>query len=302
MKHLVVVCIACTLFLQVKGQELNCNVQVVTQQIQGTNKQIYQTLQTALFEFMNNRIWTSHVYDPTERIECNIYFNIAEQVSADEFRGTLQVQARRPVFGTSINTVLLNYVDNDITFKYVEFESIEFSETSHLSNLSSLLAYYAYIILGLDYDSYSMEGGTEFFQKAETIVMNAQNSADKGWKAYDGKSNRNRYWLVKNMLDKQYAPVREFNYRYHRLGLDVMSTKTAEGRAEIATSLKLLQQVFRTKPDPYMYLLQVIYDAKSAEFINVFSESFPDEQKRVAAILSEIDAPNASKYQGIVKK
>jgi hypothetical protein len=301
MKKLVCVFAFLSFLSAIPAQELNCNVQVNSQQIQGTNKQIFETLQKAMYEFINNRVWTSHVYDPNERIECNIYINLTEQSSADEFKGTLQVQSRRPVFGSSLTTLMLNFLDNNIDFKYVEGEALEFSETSHMSNLTSLLAYYAYIIIGMDYDSFSQEGGTDFFQKAENIVMNAQNAPEKGWKAFDGKSNRNRYWLVKNILDKQYAPLREFNYSYHRLGLDLMSSKTPEGRAAVAESLKLLQQVFRTKPDPYLFYLQIILDAKSTEFINVFSESFPDEQKRVIALLSEVDPPNSAKYQGIQK-
>jgi hypothetical protein len=286
--------------VHLNAQELNCNVQVVTQQIQGTNKQIFQTLQNAIYEFMNNRAWTSHVYAPTERIECNIYINLNEQVSADQFRGTIQVQSRRPVYGSSYNSILLNYLDDNFDIRYQEFQPLEFTETSHLSNLTSILAYYAYIIIGLDYDSFSPEGGTEYFQKAENIVLNAQNAPEKGWKAFDGKGNKNRYWLVNNLLDKQYQPVREFLYRYHRLGLDVMSSKPVEGRAEIAESLRLLQQVYRTKPDPYMHLLQVVLNAKSQELINVFSETLPDEGRRVVTILSEIDPSNASKYQAIL--
>ena len=133
------------------AQELKCNVQIVTQQIQGTNKQVFQTLQNAIYEFMNNRVWTNHVFGPEERIECNMLFNITEQLSADEFRGTLQIQSRRPVFNTNYNTVMLNYMDNDIHFKYIEFEPLEFDINTHISNLTSILAYYAYVVLALDY-------------------------------------------------------------------------------------------------------------------------------------------------------
>jgi len=300
MKRLVIFFIAGFSVTLLQAQELNCNVQVVTQQIQGTNKQIFQTLQSAIFEFLNNRTWTDNVFNTGERIECNLYINFTEEVSADEFKGTMQVQVRRPVYGSSYNSVMLNYVDEDIDIRYVEFQPLDFSESAFTSNLTSLLAFYAYVIIGLDYDSFSLNGGNEYFQKANNIVMNAQNASEKGWKAYESKGNRNRYWLITNLIDKQYSPVHDFLYRYHRLGLDVMSSKPSEGRAEIAESLKLLQQVYRTKPDPYMYLLQVIMNAKSAELINVFSETFPDEAKRVVAILSEIDASNSSKYQAIL--
>ncbi|MCK4466644.1 MAG: DUF4835 family protein, partial [Bacteroidales bacterium] len=201
----------------VYSQELRCNIQIISQQIQGTNKKIFQTLQTAVYEFMNNRNWTNHVYDFNERIECNILINLTKQLSADEFKGTIQVQSRRPVFNTTYNTTMINFLDNNMHFRYVEFEPLLFDETTHLSNLTSILAFYAYIIIGLDYESFSYEGGIEYFEKAEKIVNNAQNAPESGWKPYDGSRNKNRYWLAKNILDVEYNPVREFVYRYHRL-------------------------------------------------------------------------------------
>ncbi len=281
----------------VTSQELRCNVQVVTNQIQGTNKQKFTTLQKAIYEFMNSRNWTNHVFNNQERIEANIMLNLTEEISSDEFRGTIQIQSRRPVYNSSYNTVLFNYLDNNLHFRYVEHETLEFSETQHLSNLTSILAFYAYIIIGLDYDSFSLNGGTEFFQKAETIVQNAQNANERGWKSFE--SNRNRYWLASNLRDSKYAPVREFNYRYHRLGLDRLSERPAEARAEIAESLYLIQKVYREKPDPFMHLVQVIFDAKSDEMINVFSESNPDEARRVTTVLREVDPANTPKYQRI---
>lgn len=277
------------------SQELRCNVQVITTQIQGTNKPIFTTLQRVVFEFMNNRNWSNYVFQNQERIEANILLNITEQIGSDEFRGTIQIQSRRPVFNSSYNTVLLNYFDNTLHFRYTETETLEFNESSHLSNLTSILAFYAYIILGLDYDSFTPFGGTEFFQKAETIVMNAQNAPERGWKSFE--SNRNRYWLVNNLMDAKYAPAREWNYRYHRLGLDRLSQRPAEARADIAEGILLLQRVFREKPDPFMHLLQVFFDAKSDEFVNIFSESNPEEIRRVAPMLREIDPAHNAKYQ-----
>jgi hypothetical protein len=179
----------------------------------------------------------------------------------------------------------------------VEFEPLEFSINEHRSNLTSMLAYYAYIIIGLDYDTFSLYGGTEFYQKAEQIVSNAQNSPDKGWKAFE--SRKNRYWLVENLLNDQYRPLREFLYRYHRLGLDVMSSKEAQGRAEIAESLQLLQKVYRQKPDPYLFLFDLLMNAKADELVNVFSESFMAEADRVYNILVEIDPTRSDKYKKI---
>jgi hypothetical protein len=287
-------------FVAVKGQELKCNISVNSQKVQGSNKTLYTTMQSAMYEFMNNRTWTNHVFKVNERIECNILITIQEQLGADEFRGTIQIQSRRPAYNSSYNTVMFDYNDQNFNFKYVEYETLEFSENTHQSNLTAVLAYYAYIILGLDYDSYSLMGGTEFFSKAEHIVNNAQNSSDKGWKPFEAKNNRNRYWLVKNILDKRYEPVREFIYRYHRLGLDMMASKPVEGRNEVAEDFLLLQKVYRQKPDPFLHFLQVIFDAKSEEFVNFFSESMPDEKNRVYQILNEIDNANSTKYKGII--
>ncbi len=289
------------MFTAINGvsQELRCNIQVTSDKVQGTNKKVFETLQTSLNELINNRNWTNHVYTAEERIECNMLFNI-QDYSGSDFKGTLQIQARRPVYNSSYNTVLLNYMDNNIQFTYVEFETLEFNESTFTSNLTALIAYYAYVIIGLDYDTYSNKGGSEYFRKAESIVNNAQNAPEKGWKAFEG-SNKNRYWLIQNLMDEKYSPVRDFLYKYHRLGLDRMSEKPNEGRDEIAEDLKLLQQVYRNKPDPYMHLLQVIFDAKSDEMINVFSESVPEERNRVLPILKEIDPANSTKYQKINK-
>lgn len=283
------------------SQELQCNVSVVSSKIQGSNKSVYQTLQTAINEFMNNRVWTNHVFDVEERIECNIQINITEELSTDEFKGDIQIQSRRPVYNSSYNTVIFNYKDNDVQFRYVEYETLEFNPTSHLSNLTSLLAFYAYIIIGLDYDTFSSEGGSPYFQIAEGIVSNAQSASEKGWKAFQSTSRKNRYWLVNSILDDKYRQVRAFNYQYHRMGLDLMDAKLAEGRSNIAESLKLLQEVYRAKPDPYMQYLKMVFDAKADEFVNVFSDSFPDEKARVIAILTEIDPTNSKKYEEINK-
>jgi hypothetical protein len=287
--------------VKLQSQELRCNVQVVSQQIQGTNKQVFETLQNSIYEFMNNRVWTNHVYTMEERIECNLMFNITKQLSADEFEGTLTVQVRRPVFNTNYNTVTLNFVDNAVRFRYVEFAPLEFDLNSHMSNLTSILSFYAYYMLGLDYDTFAMMGGSEYFSNAERIVLNAQNAAEPGWKPMDDIAHKNRYWLVKDMIDTDYEKLREFNYRYHRLGLDIMDEKIAEGRAEITNSLELLQEVYRKRPDPYMYLMSMIFNAKVDELVNVYTESYPEERNRAHTILSEVDKPNATKYKAILE-
>jgi hypothetical protein len=281
------------------SQELNCNIQVSAQRIQGSNREVFNSMQRDVYEFMNNSVWTNNVYSYAERIDCNILINLTDQLSADEFRGTIQVQLSRPVYNTTYNSTMLNFIDNNFQFKYVEFQPLEFDPSVHGSNLVSVLAYYAYIILGLDYDSFSFEGGTQYFQLAEKIVTNAQNAPEPGWKPYDGSRNRNRYWLVKNVLNKEYEGVRRFVYEYNINGLDLLESKPGEARNNIVESLRLIQEVFRSKPDPFMYFMQVVLDSKADEVVNVFTEAFPEEKSRVIQILTEIDPANKTKYEKI---
>ena len=283
----------------INAQELNCNIQISAQRIQGSNRQVFESMQRDLFEFMNNTVWTNHVFSYSERIDCNILINLNDQLSADEFRGTIQIQLSRPVFSTTYKSTMLNFIDNSFQFRYVEFQPLEFDPSTNRSSLVSVLAYYTYMILGFDYDSFSPLGGTEFFQMAEKIVTNAQNAPEPGWKPYDGSRNRNRYWLVKNVLDKEYEGVRQFLYDYNINGLDKMESRIGEARTSMVESLKLIQDVYRKKPDPFMYLVQVVMDAKSDELINVFSEAFPEEKSRVVQILTEIDPANKAKYEKI---
>jgi hypothetical protein len=193
---------------------------------------------------------------------------------------------------------MFNFIDRDLKFTYIEGQPLEFSEVSFTSNLTSIIAFYVYIILGLDYDSFSPNGGTPYFRMAETIVTNAQQSNERGWKAYEGNF-RNRYWLAQNLLDDRYRAVREFTYRYYRMGLDRMSSRPNDARADIAEYLKLLQDVYRRKPDPYLFLLQIVLDVNSTEWIDMFSSGTPDEKTRVVRLLKEIDPANISKYDRI---
>ncbi|RLD60846.1 MAG: DUF4835 domain-containing protein [Bacteroidetes bacterium] len=280
------------------SQELNCRVQVVSKQVQGTDKRIFNTLQKVIYEFLNNYKWTNNVYSDNERIECTFYINIKDHpISSDIFKGTMQVQASRPIFNTSYNSVLFNYIDNDVEFRYTETQELQFNETSYTSNLTSLLAYYAYIIIGLDYDSFSLEGGTPFYEKAEKIVNNAQNSPYKGWKAFEDR--KNRYWIVENILNDTYSPIRECLYSYHRLGLDIMSEKVSDGRSVISESLETFRQVHQKKPGSF--LMQLFFDAKRDEIVNIFSEAFPEEKTRIYNVLKTVDPANDSKYQKIIR-
>jgi len=189
------------------GQELRCNVTVSAQRIQGANQNLFRTMQSDIYEFMNNRKWTDHVYSYDEKLKCNIMILLEEQISADEFSGTIQVQLIRPVFDSSYETTLLNIKDNDFRCRYVEFQPLEFNETSNRENLTNILAFYAYVILGYNYDSFSPEGGTPYFEKAQAIVNNSQTLAVKGWKSFE--SERNRYWLLENIMNKSYSDFRK---------------------------------------------------------------------------------------------
>ncbi len=284
----------------VMSQELYCNVQVSAQKIQGSNREVFQNMQRDIYEFMNSMVWTDNVFSFSERIECNLLINLDEQLSADEFRGTIQVQLSRPVYNTTYESTVLNFVDNNFQFRYVEFQPLEFNPSSHTSNLVSVLAYYAYLLIGMDFDTYSQGGGTPYFQVAEKIVTNAQNAPEQGWKPYDGSRNRNRYWLIKNILDSEYGGVRQFLYLYHLKGLDRMESDMTQARTEIYESLRRLQEVYRRRPDPFMYYMTVVVDAKADEIVNIFSQGFPEEKNRVVQILTEIDPANETKYQKIL--
>lgn len=282
------------------SQELYCNVQVSAQKIQGSNREVFQNMQRDIYEFMNSMVWTDNIFSFSERIECNLLINLDEQLSADEFRGTIQVQLSRPVYNTTYESTVLNFVDNNFQFRYVEFQPLEFNPNSHTSNLVSVLAYYAYLLIGMDFDTYSQGGGTPYFQVAEKIVTNAQNAPEQGWKPYDGSRNRNRYWLVKNILDSEYSGVRQFIFLYHLRGLDRMESDMTQARTEIYESLRRLQEVYRRRPDPFMYYMTVVLDAKADEIVNIFTQGFPEEKNRVVQVLTEIDPANETKYQKIL--
>jgi hypothetical protein len=284
--------------LLVGGQELRCNVSVSSSRIEGTYKQIFESMRTDIYEFMNNRKWTDNVFTMDERIECTIFIQLTEQVSSDEFKGTMQVQMTRPVFNSSYETPLLNIKDDNFQVRYVEFQPLEFDESNNTNALTNILAYYAYIILGFDYDSYSPLGGSNYFQKARDIVNKSQNAREKGWRAFEGSYNR--YWLIENLMNKAYSPFRDLIYRYHRLGLDIMSDKPDMGRSEIAEALKNMQRVYRARPDTYIN--RIFFDAKSDELINVFSKGSTDEKSRVMIILNECDPSNSNKYEKIMEQ
>ena len=285
------------LSVHLSGQELQCNVSVSSSRIEGTYKEIFQTMRTDISEFMNTRKWTDQQFSVDERIICTIFIQVTDQIGADEFKGTMQVQLNRPVFNSSYQSPILNIKDNDFDVRYVEFQPLDFSETSNTNALTNILAYYAYVILGFDYDTFSPMGGTPYFQKAKDIVNKSQNAREKGWRAFEG--NFNRFWLIDNVTNKAYSPFRDLMYRYHRLGLDIMSDKPDIGRGEIADALKNMQKVYRSRPDTYIN--RIFFDAKSDEIVNLFSKGSTDEKSRVLSVLTECDPANSGKYDKITQ-
>lgn len=278
------------------AQELNCQISVQTPQIQASDKSIYEKLQTDLRDFMNNHKWTGDEFLNQERIECSIVITISERVSTDEFKANIQVSSRRPVYHSSYNTPMFNHQDNDYTFRYVQDQLIEFDEGNITSNLTAVLGYYAYIIIGLDYDSYSPLGGSLYFSKAQTIANNSQNLADRGWKAYE--SSRNRYWLVENLLNVSFRPLRDLLYTYHRQGLDKFEENIADSRLIVSESLKSLRKVYQDKPNSF--LLQSFFTAKVDELVNIYTSAPTTEKNELIPILSQIDPAHSLNYQGML--
>ena len=298
MKKILILSVIFLVSIHSIGQELNCQVSVTAPQIAGTDKRVFESLQTALYEFMNNRKWSNYNFRMEERIECTILVTVTERMSPDDFKGTINLVLRRPIFNSAYNSVLLNWIDKDFQFHYVEFQPLDYAEGTFSSNLTSVMAYYSNVFLALYFDSFSLNGGAPFFDKARAIVNTAQNAQETGWKGFE--STRNRFWLVENSLNPTYSELRDFSYRFHRLGLDQMYEKPDQGRNEITESLDLLKSIYNAQPG--LFNLQLITDAKRDEFINIYSDDRvpPLEKTNVVNILKEIDPANGSKYQTIL--
>ena len=277
MRKLIYILVFSFTYLFSFSQELNCQVSVVSPQIQGTTeKQIFDQLQKAIFEFMNNTRWTKDNYTTAERIDCSILINVTQKLSVEDYRATIQVQSRRPIFKSSYFSPTVNYIDENFTFKFQQFQQLDFNLNTFSNNLTSVLAFYAYIVIANDYDTFSNLGGTEYFQKAQTIVSNAQSTGDIGWKSFE--SNKNRYWIVENALQPVFQPIRECMYKYHRLGLDIMNDKADEGRKEILKSLDLLVGVYKNRPASF--IMELFFNAKTDELVMYFQKvSLKKKQK-----------------------
>ncbi|MFV0290525.1 MAG: DUF4835 family protein [Mangrovibacterium sp.] len=277
------------------AQELRCNVTVNYNKIREANQNTFKAMQTALTQFMNERKWTEDRYEKTELIECNMVIQLEEQVSTNEFKGSVNVQLRRPIYNASYESPLLNIKDKDFHVVYSEFEPLVYNESSNVDNLTSIMAFYAYVILGMDADSFSPNAGSIYFQKAMQIVNNAQGSSYGGWKSYENETNR--YWLAENLNNRSYSAFRQLLYDYHRKGLDEMEKSFANGRSVVANSVVSLVKLYRTRPS--LYLFTVFFDAKTSELLNIFSAAPIEELNRVVAALVEMDPANSANYQAL---
>lgn len=294
-------CALLTTVLQSGAQELQARVTVNASRI-GTqvDKKVFQTLQTSLNNFINNRKWTNETFQPQEKITCNFLLNIEKTVGTNIYQASLTIQAVRPVFNSTYESPLINHQDEAVVFRYVEYQPLEFNENRVqgtdpvASNLTAVFAYYAYVILGMDYSSFGARGGDTYFEKAQSIVNNAPESRDiSGWRAFDGL--RNRYWLVENLTNNRYNLIHDAVYSYYRLGLDQMYENEQAARSAVINCLNLLNTVNTDIPNSMF--LQFFFQGRSGELIKMFKKAAPDEKGRALDLLAKVDVSNAALYK-----
>lgn len=287
------------------AQELKARISVNTQAV-GTpaDKKAFQTLQAALNNFLNNRKWTKETFQNNEKIECNFLLQITETQSGNVYKAKLTVQAARPIYNTNYECPLINFLDENVTFKYVEYQPIEFNENRvsgsdpMVGNLPAILAYYVNVIMGLDFDSFSLRGGDLYFQKAMNIVNNAPEGRDiSGWKAFDGL--RNRYWLTENLTNNRYNLMHDAIYSYYRLGMDYMYENETEARSAILNSLSLINTMNNDIPNTM--IVPFFFQGKSSELIRIFKKATPEDKQKAREILQKIDISNSNTYKQELK-
>lgn len=285
--------------LAIPAQELKCNVTVNSDQVQGSNKEMFNTLRQSIEEFVNTSKWTNLTFQEKERIECSMLL-VVKSVENNILTCDFTCQSRRPVYGTSYTSPVLNFQDNTFSFAYQEYDRMDFQEGTFTSNLTALIAYYCYLIIGYDMDTFGKLGGTPYFQVCENIVTSAQSasleeSEAKGWKTFDSK--RNRYALINNLMDEAFKPYRMFCYEYHRLGLDEMVNNVANARARIAEGLPVLKEANSARPATYV--VTTFLDAKNDELVNIFAGGTAEEKKKVYDLLMDLDPTRQAIYDGI---
>ena len=287
------------------AQELKATLTVASNRVgNNVNKSTFLTLQTSLNNFLNNRKWTSDVFLPNEKIECNFLLNLDPTNEPNVYNASLTIQAARPVFNTSYQSPIINFLDDNISFKYIEFQQLDFNENrvsgsdAQISNLTAVFAYYAYMILAFDYDSFSPRGGDPYFQKAQNVVNNApEGRGISGWKAFDGR--RNRYWLTENMLNSRNTIMHDVYYNYYRMGMDKMYEDEYAARVEVLNVLNLLNN-FNTD-NPNTMINQFFFQGKSTELVKIFSKAPQQDKARAGELLQKLDITNAIKYKDELK-
>ena len=285
------------IFLTMKGssQDLNAQVKLLYPQLQSVNKATFDVLEKSIKDFLTNRKWTDDPLLLQERIDCNFIITINAFDGTNVFTADAQIQSTRPVYGTTYNSPVLNINDKDFNFTYTDGQSLDFSEQNYTSNLASLLAFYAFIIVGLDYDTFSKFGGAPLYNRVQNVLNTAQSATEAGWRA--GDSFRNRYWLLANLLDRDYMPIRESLYTYHRQGLDVMANNPSKGRGVILSVLSQLQQIDMVKQGNMIGPL--FLSAKVDEIVNLLSGASSDDKIKAYIILNRIDPANSLKYESL---
>ena len=285
------------------AQELNANVVVnLGPQVQTTERAVFRDMETAFTQFLNNRKWTNDNFNVEERIDCNLVISIEKMNSVSSFEAAVQIQTARPIYNTNYESILLNmaqnYADNNWDFDYVTSQPLEFNENTLQNNITAILAYYAYIIIGIDYDSFGKLGGTQYFEKARNIANNAdQQFGGNGWKQFVSPP-RNRYWLAENLNNPQLQSAREAIYEYHRLGLDAFDQSPDDSRKSILESLKKIQAAFQVNPNAYIVILFLF--AKSDELINIFSEGDLTIRRQAYEILAQLQPTKTAEFQKIL--
>ena len=266
-----------------KAQELDAQVIINSDLVNQTNQQIFKTLERSLSEFINTQVWSNKEFLNSEKITCSFIFNLSGY-SNDQFEATLQVQSQRPVFDSNYDSPTLNFLDKDVVFSYQEFQPLFFNKSSFESNLVSLISFYANIIIGLDADSFELKGGDRFFEQAFQIVNLAQITSRKGWKPSDGR--RNRFWLIDSLRSNSFREYRIVFYSYHREGLDQMTSNPKMGKITLMKSIQKLEPLFERRPNTF--LIQIFFDAKVEEIVNLFREGPKVDFKKTENILKKI--------------
>ena len=284
MKHCILACLFLwTVLPFAAAQELNCRVVINSDKIQGTNKEVFNTLQTAITEYMNDTKFSSAQLSPIERIECTLQFIVSEYTDG-RFTCTLQIQSRRPVYNSSYTTTLINFQDKEVQFDYKEYDPLVFSTNTYENNLTCILNFYAYLILGIDFDSFTLYGGDPFFEMARTMVSLGQSSQEAGWKAFE--NNRNRSAMLSAFVEPTTKPFREMWYQYHRKGLDEMVLGATKARATITTALKMLPDLYSNTPTSVLF--PMFKEAKGDEIINIYSKASTTEKSDMYDMLMSI--------------